>query len=265
MKGKVYLVGAGPGDPELLTLKALRLLRTTEAVLYDDLVTPEILALIPSTAQLHNVGKRAGAKKISQQEINFLLIALAESGLRVVRLKSGDPLIFGRAGEEIDALRQARVPYEIVPGVTSAFGAAAGAEIPLTHRRASSALVFMTAHQAAESDPADWNKLAASGATLVIYMPGQNYGELAARLITSGLNGETPCAIISRATTSQQKTHCTTLSRLHTAPRLDSPTLIVVGEVVRFARVDPSQRSTLEAISAGIDAFNPTESEGPIA
>ena len=152
MKGKVYLVGAGPGDPELLTVKALRLLRTAQAVLHDDLVTPEILHLIPATAQVHNVGKRCGKKKILQEEINFLMIALADSGLRVVRLKSGDPLIFGRAGEEIEALRRANVPFEIVPGVTSAFGAAAAAQIPLTHRRASSALVFVTAHQAEGSE-----------------------------------------------------------------------------------------------------------------
>ena len=175
MKGKVYLVGAGPGDPELLTLKALRVLRTADAVLYDDLVAPEILNLIPPTAQVHNVGKRAGQKSIVQEEINFLVVTLADSGMRVVRLKSGDPLIFGRGGEEIEALRQAGIPYEIVPGVTSALGAAAAAAIPLTHRRASSALVFITAHQASGSEAANWNKLAGSGATLVIYMPGQNY------------------------------------------------------------------------------------------
>src|ERR1700727_3486023 len=131
MKGKVYLVGAGPGDPELLTLKARRLLRTAQAVLHDDLVAPEILRLIPASAQVHSVGKRCGKKKIMQQEIHFLMIALADSGLRVVRLKSGDPLIFGRAGEEIQALRRARIEYEIVPGVTSALGAAAAAGIPL--------------------------------------------------------------------------------------------------------------------------------------
>ena len=152
MKGKVYLVGAGPGDPELLTLKALRVLKTADAVLHDDLVTPEILQLISPTAQVHDVGKRCGKKKIQQEEINFLMVALADSGLRVVRLKSGDPMIFGRAGEEIEALRRADIPYEIVPGVTSALGAAAAAEIPLTHRRASSALVFMTAHQASGSE-----------------------------------------------------------------------------------------------------------------
>src|SRR6266849_6703797 len=166
LKGTVYLVGAGPGDPELLTLKALRLLRSAEAVLHDDLVAPEILQLIPSTAQIHYVGKRCGKKKILQGEINYLMVALAASGLRVVRLKGGDPLIFGRAGEEIESLRRANIPYEIIPGVTSAMGAAAAAQIPLTHRRASSALVLITAHQASEKDAAandasDWSKYVA--------------------------------------------------------------------------------------------------------
>ena len=200
MKGKVYLVGAGPGDPELLTLKALRLLQTADAVLHDDLVAPEILKLIVSTAQVHNVGKRCGKKKILQEEINFLMVALADSGLRVVRLKCGDPLIFGRAGEEIESLRRANIPFEIVPGVTSSMGAAAAGQIPLTHRRASSALVFMTAHQAKESEAANWSKLAGSGATLVIYMPGQDYSALATRLKGAGVTDATPCAIISRAT-----------------------------------------------------------------
>src|ERR1700732_1056797 len=148
MKGRVYLVGAGPGDPELLTLKALRLLESAEAVLHDDLVAPEILQLIPSTAQIHNVGKRCGKKKILQGEINDLMVTLAASGLRVVRLKSGDPLIFGRAGEEIAALRRANIEYEIVPGVTSALAAAAAAGIPLTHRRMSSTLVLTAGHRA---------------------------------------------------------------------------------------------------------------------
>lgn len=265
MNGKVYLVGAGPGDPELLTLKALRLLRTAQAVLHDDLVTPEILALIPATARLHNVGKRAGTKKISQREINFLMIALAESGLQVVRLKSGDPLIFGRAGEEVDALRRAGIEFEIIPGVTSAFGAAASVEIPLTHRGASSALVFITAHQASESDTADWSRLVGSGATLVIYMPGQNYRELAAKLMTSGLTGEMPCAIVSRAASNQQQAHRTTVSKLHAAPHLPSPTLLVVGEVVRFARADLSRPSHLDTILDRPDAFDFPESEGPSA
>ena len=251
MKGKVYLVGAGPGDPELLTLKALRVLKTADAVLHDDLVATEILQLISPKAQVHDVGKRCGTKKIQQEEINFLMIALADSGLQVVRLKSGDPMIFGRAGEEIESLRRAGVPYEIVPGVTSALGAAAAVEIPLTHRRASSALVFITAHQASGSEAADWNKLAGSGATLVIYMPGQNYSGIAARLKSAGLSGETPCAVISRATTAYQQTHRSTIAELQRSPKLAAPTLLVVGEVVRFA--DPATLSHefgLAAISA---------------
>ena len=241
MKGKAYLVGAGPGDPELLTLKALRLLQSAEAVLHDDLVAPEILQLIPSSAQIHNVGKRCGKKRILQGEINYLMVALAASGLRVVRLKGGDPLIFGRAGEEIETLRRHNIPFEIVPGVTSAMGAAAAAQIPLTHRRASSALVLITAHRASENDAVEkdaWSKLVASGATLVIYMPGQNYSDIAQRLRTAGLAGETPCAVISRATTKYQRTHRTTVLDLHRSPQLAAPTLLVVGEVVRMA--DPA-------------------------
>jgi len=263
MKGKVYLVGAGPGDPELLTLKALRLLRTAEAVLHDDLVAPAILKLIPSSAQIHNVGKRCGKKKILQGEINCLMVALAASGLRVVRLKGGDPLIFGRAGEEIEFLRTNNIPFEIVPGVTSALGAAAAAQIPLTHRRASSALVLITAHRASgkdasDKDATDWSKFVASGATLVIYMPGQNYSDIAGRLTAAGLAGETPCAVVSRATTSHQRTHRTTVLDLHRAPQLASPTLLVVGEVVRLA--DPAavaEELVVPDLSPGKDSLLP--------
>ncbi len=269
MKGKVYLVGAGPGDPELLTLKALRVLKTADAVLHDDLVAPEILKLIPLTAQVHNVGKRCGKKNILQEEINFLMAALADSGLRVVRLKSGDPLIFGRAGEEIESLRRANIPFEIVPGVSSAMGAAAAAQIPLTHRRASSALVFLTAHQASGSEAANWNKLAGSGATLVIYMPGQNYAAVAAKLKASGLGGETPCAIISRATTARQQTHFSTIAELHCAQKLAAPTLLVVGEVVRHAHpvalaqqfVAPISASKNSALPAVLFADFPTPAD----
>ena len=149
MSGKVYLVGAGPGDPELLTVKALRLLRSADVVLHDDLIAPEILDLIPPTTQVQNVGKRCGSKTMRQEEINFLLVTRAASGLQVVRLKSGDPLIFGRAGEEIEEMRRSNIEYEIVPGVTSALGAAAAAGIPLTHRKTSSTLVLMAGHRAA--------------------------------------------------------------------------------------------------------------------
>jgi len=250
MKGKVYLVGAGPGDPELLTLKALRLLRTAEAVLHDDLVAPEILRLIPATAQVHNVGKRCGTKKIRQEEINFLMVALAGSGLQVIRLKGGDPLIFGRAGEEMESLRSAGIPYEIVPGVTSALGAAAAAQIPLTHRKAASALVFITAHRASESDAVEWEKFVGSGATLVIYMPGQNYSEIASQLKSGGLAANTPCAVISAATTGRERIHVATIAELHRTPKLAAPRLLIVGEVVQHAyRAAGGEESLIPDIS----------------
>jgi uroporphyrin-III C-methyltransferase len=235
MNGKVYLVGAGPGDPELLTVKSLRLLQTADVVLHDDLVAPEILQLIPSTARVQNVGKRCGTKTMRQEEINFLMVTLAASGLKLVRLKSGDPLVFGRAGEEMEALRRANVPYEIVPGITSALGAAAAARIPLTHRRTSSTIVLSAGHRAPENSDAEWSQFAASESTLVVYMPGHDYAGTARKLTASGFAAETPCAIISRATTPHQQVHLTTILNLHHSPRLAAPTLLVVGEVVRFA------------------------------
>jgi uroporphyrin-III C-methyltransferase len=272
-QGKVYLVGAGPGDPELLTIKAMRLLRTADAVLHDALVAPEILQLISPTAQIHNVGKRCGTKRIRQEEINFLMIALADSGLQVVRLKSGDPLIFGRAGEEMEALHAANIPYEVVPGVTSALGAAASFAIPLTHRRASSALVFITAHQAEESDTANWTRLAGSGATLVIYMPGHNYADIAARMKSAGVPDDTPCAIISQATTPHQQIHRTKIAQLMVAelspmPHLAAPTLLIVGKVVRFADpvalAQPFITSTAISLSDA-SAADAVHNEEPIA
>jgi uroporphyrin-III C-methyltransferase len=235
MKGKVYLVGAGPGDPELLTIKAYRLLRIADVVLYDDLVSPEILKLVSPGAQLRNVGKRCGKKKITQQEINFLMITLAESAHRVVRLKSGDPLIFGRLGEEVEALRRAGIDFEIVPGVTAGFGAAASLEIPLTDRHASPALVLITGHRASHNPDNDWSNYVASGATLVIYMPGHEYSQIASRLMKAGLSGETPCAIVSRASTAQQQSLVTTVAQLSVSQTLPAPTILIVGEVVRSA------------------------------
>lgn len=238
MKGKVYLIGAGPGDPDLLTVKALRLLQAAQVVLHDDLVAPAILQLIPSSAKVQNVGKRCGKKNLQQEEINFLMIGFAEAGRQVVRLKSGDPMIFGRAGEEIEALRHAGVDYEIVPGVTSALGAAASAEIPLTHRQHSSAVVFITAHQASGAEAVNWKKLAGSGATLVIYMPGRDYSGVAANLKHAGVSKHTPCAIVSRAATSNQQAFRTTIGELSLAPSVPAPSLLVVGEVVRLASAD---------------------------
>ena len=244
MSGKVFLVGAGPGDPELLTVKAARLLQTADAVLHDDLISAEILKLVSPAATVTNVGKRCGSKSIRQEEIHFLMITLAASGQQVVRLKSGDPLIYGRGGEEIDALRAAGVEYEVVPGITSALGAAASAQIPLTDRRASSAVVFVTAHNAAGKDHANWNQLVSSGATLVVYMPGRNYAQISLRLRSAGLDEDTPCAIISRATTPEQQVHCSTIGELDGSPALPAPTLLVVGEVVRLRAERPDFEMT---------------------
>jgi uroporphyrin-III C-methyltransferase len=234
-KGKVFLVGAGPGDPDLLTLKAARLLRTADVVLHDDLVGDHILRMIPSHVQLHNVGKRCGVKKITQDEINFLMVSLALSGLQVVRLKGGDPLIFGRVAEEMEALEKAKIDFEIVPGITAALGAAATAQIPLSRRGSSPAIIFVTANRAADADPIDWRALIKSQATLAIYMPGHAYGPLASNLRSAGLSKDTPCAIISRATTSEQQVHVTNLADLNLAPRLPAPSLLVVGDVLRHA------------------------------
>jgi uroporphyrin-III C-methyltransferase len=241
MKGKVYLVGAGPGNPELLTIKAATLLAAADVVLHDGLVAPAILKLAPARAHVHNIGKRCGKKRISQEEINFLMVELASLGMKVVRLKSGDPLIFGRLVEETEALRKAGVDFEIVPGVTSAFGAAASIQIPLTSRRASPALVLLTGHRASGNEEADWQKFVSSGATLAIYMPGHHYSEIAARLRRAGAAAETPCAIVSRATTRDQQTFVTSVAALHDAPQLPSPTLLVVGEVIRLSAAFESQ------------------------
>ena len=235
MKGKVYLVGAGPGDPELLTVKALKILKSAEIVLHDELIGAEILALAPPTAFLYNVGKRCGQKSTPQAQINSLLLTLASSGLQVVRLKGGDPFVFGRGGEEIEALRSADIQFEIVPGVTAAIGAAAATQIPLTHRRLSSALVLLTNQHSKEHAGDDWRHFVSSGATIVIYMPGYNYEATSRRLVDAGLKRDTPCAIVSRATLPKQQVYHTTVENLPGAPHLPSPTLLIVGEVVRLA------------------------------
>jgi uroporphyrin-III C-methyltransferase len=232
MNGKVFLVGAGPGDPELLTLKAHRLLQTADVVLHDDLVSREILDLIPSTTQIRNVGKRCGHKSISQEEINSLLVAHASFGLKVVRLKTGDPLIFGRAGEEIRALRKAEIDFEVVSGVTAAFGAASTAQVSLTYREVASSVLFVSSHTAKSGLKSDLARYASARTTLVVYMPGYDYGETARELVSGGLEDRTPCAIVSRASSPDQCVHRTTVGELGVAPRLPAPTLLIVGEVV---------------------------------
>lgn len=232
--GKVVLVGAGPGDPELLTLKAAKALRAADVVLHDELVGTEILALIPERAKLINVGKRGGQKSAAQEEINRLLIEHALLGLQVVRLKGGDPFIFGRGGEELEALRQAGVPVEVVPGITAALGAAAGVQVPLTHRELSSTLILVTGSSRSSEHIANWPDRLPSNSTIVVYMPG-DLGSLQQRLLASGIKPETPCAIISSATTESEQIYRTAVGGLFVAPVLAAPKLLIVGEVVRFA------------------------------
>jgi len=231
---KVFLVGAGPGDPDLLTLKAAKVLRSADAVLHDELVSDEILRLIPSTAQLINVGKRSGQKSTPQDEINRLLVERALMGLQVVRLKGGDPFVFGRGGEELQALRQAGIEIEIVPGITAALGAAAAAQIPLTHRDVSSALILVTGSGKDSGQIANWPDRLPTNATVVVYMPGRDLASLSARLRASGVAAESPCAIVASATQEAEQIHITTVANLAAAPQLPAPRLLVIGEVVRL-------------------------------
>ena len=184
--GMVYLVGAGPGDPELLTLKALRILGQADVVLHDDLLTPEILELIPPTARVECVGKRHNDRQVTQEEINRRLCEYAAAGQTVVRLKGGDGAIFGRASEEMDALRAAEIPFSIIPGVTAASGAAAAAGVSLTDRRLGSALVFLTAQRCKGNPPPNWKAVAELGGAAAIYMPGGHEAELARELMEGG-------------------------------------------------------------------------------
>ena len=264
-RGKVHLVGAGPGDPELLTVKAHALIRSAEIILHDDLVSAAILALAGPHAMLVNVGKRCGAKNITQSEINRLMIASARRGLQIVRLKSGDPGIFGRLAEERDALEAAGIPYEIVPGITAALAAAAELSVSLTDRRTSSRIVVISSHRAHENEnePAtDWRGLATNNTTLVVYMPGQNFAALQKELLDAGLDAATPAAIVSRASTPDQREFRTTLGQLQHAPPMDAPSILLIGRPLEHAAqsiaasVPLTWESLLDASEVGIAANN---------
>jgi uroporphyrin-III C-methyltransferase len=230
MSGKVYLVGAGPGDPELLTLKAARLLAAANVVLHDALVSDGVLALISSDAEVINVGKRAGQKLLTQEEINSLLVSYAQTPRTVVRLKGGDPTIFGRAGEEIEALRKAGIAYEIVPGISAALGAAAAAGVSLTDRRVASQILFTTFSRGSDGSVMDWGCVT-STTTLVLYMPGADYAEVSERLLAGGLPADLPCVIVSRASGSQQQVHWSSVARLASEEKLPAPALLIIGRV----------------------------------
>jgi uroporphyrin-III C-methyltransferase len=230
-RSTVYLIGAGPGDPELLTVKAVRLLQSADVVLHDSLVSPEILALIPTSAERVDVGKRRGFRLLEQSEINALLVDSSKKHQVVVRLKGGDPLLFGRAAEEIQALRAAYIHFEIVPGISAAFGAAAAAQISLTDRRLASHVLFTTYSRAPESHVLPLLGITAE-TTIVVYMPGPDYTGVSHWLLESGLNSETPVAVISKASQPEQSAGVTTLAQLAEQRPLPAPALLLVGRVV---------------------------------
>lgn len=263
VKGTVYLVGAGPGDPELLTLKAVRLLESADVIFHDDLVPAEVLALAHRHALVTSVGKRCGHPRITQAGIHTLLVESARAGQSVVRLKSGDPLVFGRAGEEIAALRSANVPFAVVPGVTAALAAAASLDLPLTDRASASKLIFLTGHHAAEKGGGEplWQGPLPADATLAIYMPGRDTVRLAAELQAAGLASDTPCAAVSQAATAQQTHTVCRLGQMDSLRCGPAPLLLLVGWALQPLLAQPESllRSFVEGPGAWSD---PTHPEG---
>ncbi|OHB26457.1 MAG: uroporphyrinogen-III C-methyltransferase [Phenylobacterium sp. RIFCSPHIGHO2_01_FULL_69_31] len=236
--GRVWLVGAGPGDPELLTIKALKALQAAEVVVHDGLVSDEILDLAPASARRISVAKRKSRHSYSQDEINRMLVAFALDGLNVVRLKGGDPFIFGRGGEELEACREAGVDCDIVPGVTAALAASASAGAPLTHRGSAQAVTFVTGHAAKGGEPdLDWESLAKANQTVVIYMGLSMAAPIAARLMAAGRAGSTPALIVENASRAAERRLTTTLAGLaEAAANLNGPALLIVGEAMALAR-----------------------------
>ncbi|MBH3259345.1 uroporphyrinogen-III C-methyltransferase [Serratia marcescens] len=234
-QGEIALVGAGPGDVGLLTLRGLQVMQQADVVLYDHLVSGEILDLVRRDAERICVGKRAGAHSVIQEETNRLLVALAQQGKRVVRLKGGDPFIFGRGGEELQVAAAAGIPFQVVPGVTAAAGATAYAGIPLTHRDHAQSVTFITGHCRPDGDGLDWADLARARQTLAIYMGTMKAADISQRLIAHGRAADTPVAVISRGTRADQQVQIGTLDQLeHLAQRAPLPALLVIGEVVEL-------------------------------
>jgi len=248
LAGKVYLVGAGPGDPELLTVKALRLIQSAGLILHDDLVPQAILELAQPAAEIINVGKRCGVKSITQEQINALMVERARAQesppCSIVRLKSGDPLIFSRAAEEIAALTEASIPFEIVPGVSAAFAAAAVIGCPLTSRNSASSVIFSTGHHAQPNNLLRLPQIEDS--TRVVFMPGRDLRNLAQEWLDEGLHAELPCAVVSQAAQPNQQIRYTTLAALGDAEPMPAPTLLIAGWTLR--------ESSVAFQSAGSDA-----------
>ncbi len=235
--GTVYLVGAGPGDPELLTVRAARLISEADVIVYDYLVAASILDLANPDAEKIFAGKRKGDHALPQGELNLLLVTLARQQKRVVRLKGGDPYIFGRGGEEVETLFEHGIPFEVIPGVTAAAGVACYAGIPLTHRDYAQACIFVTGHLKDGSMNLDWTGLARRNQTVVIYMGSTGLPVLCENLIAHGLPADWPVAIVQQGTTLNQRTvtgTLATLPHLTQQAQLSPPTLIIVGEVVKL-------------------------------
>jgi len=241
--GRVFLVGAGPGDPDLLTIKAARALASSDVVLYDDLVNPRVLFNARACSELVNVGKRGGRGGMSQPEINALIIWHALQGRTVTRLKGGDPFVFGRGGEEAEALVEAGIEWEVVPGVSAGIAVAAYAGIPLTHRGYASSVAFITGHDAPSKrrDPVDWPSTAHTADTLVVFMCARSIATVASDLIDAGRSASTPVAVVSRGTLEEQEVFKGTLGELAAAmPGADgflfeAPAIAIVGEVVALS------------------------------
>ena len=238
-EGRATLVGCGPGDPDLLTLRAVKAIQSADALLFDALIDPAILELAPEAARRIDVGKRCGRHAMNQAAINALIVRLARSGAHVVRLKGGDPFVFGRGGEELASLRTAGVPVTVVPGVTAACAAAASLQVPLTHRDLARSVHFVTGHGVDGTVPAhDWLALVRSGGTIAAYMASRTLGQVAVQLMAAGMAGSTPAVAVENASRADERRLFGTIAELPqavAAAGLAGPTLVLIGAVVVLA------------------------------
>jgi uroporphyrin-III C-methyltransferase len=236
-KGKVYLMGAGPGDPGLLTMKAYQILKKCDVVIYDALLNPDIVDYASTTAEKIFIGPSRHESRISQEDVEKLMIQKARQGLAVVRLKGGDPFVFGRGGEEAEVLTEAGINWEVVPGISSGMAGPAYAGIPLTHRDCASSVTFITGHDSVNKPPIEWDKIRQTFNTLVIYMGASNTEKIVSQLLQSNYLPQTPVAIIESGTTPQQRVRTGTLNDIVDIVKADpiqTPALIVIGEVVKY-------------------------------